>query len=375
MTSSLTSAERLKFALLADGLTISPKARALLNEANEDRPLTPADYASTSGVILRLEDDVWVNAPITDYNSNFVDASPYTLDAGTEGLVVHGNGLESTAAFWLPPAYHGTNGSNDKPLNYYSFTHGDRVRLAPIMGCGMVCKFCNIPYEDRYGTKPVAALTEAVDTALADVLQPAHHLLVSGGTPHERDIGYLRDVYDTVLQTFPDLEIDIMMVPIDGLLDLARLDSLGVHQFSINIEIFNTEIAAHLMRQKYGRGLDWYLGFLEGATEVLGPGRVRSMLMVGLEPLEDTLAGVSAILERGCIPVLSPFRPSPSTPLQDLPPPDAAALEDTYLRGLELATAAGATLGPDCIPCTHNTLTLASGSPQHEYRHPLPRMI
>ena len=193
--------------------------------------------------------------------------------------------------------------------------------------------------------------------------------------PRESDRGYLQNVYRTLLRTFPDLEIDIMMVPIDGLLDLEELDSLGVNQFSINIEVYNTQVAADLMRQKFGRGLDWYLRFLERATETLGPGRVRSMVMVGLESAEDTLAGVKAILERGCIPVLSPFRPAPSTPLRDVAPPSAAELENIYLQALDLATDVGSMLGPDCPPCTHNTLTLVAESDSKPYRHPMPLVI
>lgn len=375
MTASLTDAQLLKFALLADGLTISPEALEFVSRFNEDRPLTPADYASTTGVILELKDDVWVNAPIHRYNPNFVEDSPFVLDIDCGELSVHGNGLESPASFWLPPSYHGETGSHGRPLNYYSITHADRVRLSPIMGCSMTCKFCNIPYEDRYGTKPVEWLIEAANVAFSDPTQPAQHMLISGGTPHERDIGYLQDTYRAILSAFPDIEIDIMMVPIDGLLDLPLLNSLGVHEFSINIEIFNTDIASKLMRQKYGRGIGWYLDFLEEATSILGLHRVRSMLLVGLEPQEDTLAGVSAVLERGSVPVLSPFRPAPSTPLSDISPPSADELQETYLRASDLAAAAGTSLGPSCPPCSHNTLTLVNNPSDDLYRHRRPTMV
>ncbi len=53
------------------------------------------------------------------------------------------------------------------------------------------------------------------------------------------------------------------------------------------------------MRHKYNQGLAFYLDYIEQAAAALGPGRVRSMLMVGLEPMEMTLAGVAAIAERG----------------------------------------------------------------------------
>ena len=133
--------ERLKFCLLAEGITITEAAAVAIREANGDRAMTPADYASTSGVILQLEDDVWVNAPILEYNPNFVTTSTFKLDRSTDNFVVHGNGIESRARFWLPPLYHGELSPNGEPLNNYVFTHGDRVRLAPITGCAMRCKF------------------------------------------------------------------------------------------------------------------------------------------------------------------------------------------------------------------------------------------
>ena len=125
------------------------------------------------------------------------------------------------------------------------------------------------------------------------------------------------------------------------------------------------------MRHKYNQGLDFYLGFIEHAAEVLGPGRVRSMLMVGLEPMEMTLDGVAAIAERGGVPVLSPFRPDPATPLRDRKPAGAAELEQTYLRAVDVAASHGAVLGPDCPPCTHNTLSFVTPGSPYRYRRPV----
>ena len=87
------------------------------------------------------------------------------------------------------------------------------------------------------------------------------------------------------------------------------------------------------------------------------------MLMVGCEPVEDTLKGVRSIAERGGVPVLSPFRPDPSTPMRDVPPPDAKMMLDVYLRAHEICVGLDVPLGPSCIPCSHNTITFArSGS-------------
>lgn len=360
MISSLLTPQRLKFRLLAEGVSMTAAARARVDELRGRRKLTPADYASTSGVILKLENDVWVNAPFAEHNPNFVREPRNVLDVAPDGFLVRSDGWESAASLWLPPDYHDQDLSSGRPINHFAVTHGDRVRLSPIRGCTMRCRFCNIPYEDTYETKPIEGMTEALDRAFADPLQPARHLLVSGGTPAPGDVPFLQAVYERVLLDYADRQVDIMMVPVDGLFDLPRLKQLGLHELSINVELFNPRIAQFLMPQKHRQGMSRYVEFIGQAADMLGPRRVRSMIMVGLEPLWDTLAAVRAVAEAGGVPVLSPFRPDPSTPLRDVRPLSAEELEEVYVRASDVAADAGQTLGPDCAPCTHNTLTFAS---------------
>lgn len=374
MFSSLSEAERLKFRLLAEGLAFSGAARDRLDEIRGSRKLTPADYASTTGLILRLEDDVWVNAPYSEHNPNFVSDSHNVLDACDDGFVIHSDNLESSASVWLPPKYHDENLSSGRPTGHFAFTHGDRVRLSPIQGCAMRCKFCNIPYEDRYETKPVDSMIEVLDGAFDDPLQPAQHLLISGGTPARRDIAFLQEVYERILTRFAERHVDIMMVPVEGLFDLPRLKELGLNELSINIELFNPVVARKLMPQKFKQTIDHYLDFIAEAVDVLGQGRVRSMIMVGLEPVEDTIAAVRSVVKAGGVPVLSPFRPDPATPLKDVPTLTSAEYEEIFLRATDAAASLGGSLGPDCPPCTHNTLTLVEsrdGAATYPHRVPL----
>lgn len=360
MSHLLSHAESAKFRILAEGLVLTDAARDRLVQATRDRALTPADYASTSGIIIVLDEDVWVNAPIAEHNPNFVVAPSQRLDVVDDRLALVSQDVTLRARCWIPPDYHDRNNRWGEPYNSYAFTHTDRVRVSPIEGCAMTCKFCDLPYEFRYRTKRIEGLVDALETALSDPVQPAHHVLISGGTPRTADYGYLLECYEQTLRSFAGTPVDIMMVPIPEALPLERLDALGLDELSVNIELFGREIARSLMRRKFDQGLEHYLDFLEQAANVLGGDRVRSMLMVGLEPMEDTLAGVRAIAERGCIPVLSPFRPDQSTPLRDTPPPTEAFLVETYLRAREITQELGVRLGPKCVPCSHNTLTLAA---------------
>ncbi|MDR1189710.1 MAG: radical SAM protein [Bifidobacteriaceae bacterium] len=372
----LPPAQELKLRMLAQGLAIAPRARQWITDAARGAGLSSADYASTSGPILKLDHDVWVNAPVRDHNS-FAENATTVLDLDGEALYVRDGDLESQAWYCLQPRFH--EPGRGRELMDLVVTHGDRARLSPLRSCAMTCTFCNIPYDDpiaTYQLKGIDGCIQALRVAINDPLQPAHHILVSGGTPKPKDVGNHRELYLQVIEAFPDVPVDVMMVPIPGVLDLPALKAAGVKDLSINLEVYDRERQQQVARQKYNWGRDYYLDFIEHAAEILGPGRVRSMLLVGLEPAESTLEGVEEIARRGGVPVLSPFRPDPATPLGGIDPPDFDQLADILARSQEIADQHGTFLGPSCPPCSHNTLNFAAGADGTiAYPHPHPAML
>ncbi|HEV8435645.1 MAG TPA: radical SAM protein, partial [Thermoanaerobaculia bacterium] len=324
---------------------------------NGSRPLTMADYASTSGITLRLAGDVWVNAPVREHNPNFVTSPRHTLEIGSNGFVVRGDDIEVVAVPIPVPAYHEESNARGELYSSYAITHSDRVRISPAEGCAITCQFCDLPYEFRYRTKPVEGLVDAVAHALADPVLPARHVLISGGLPREADYDWIREVWRAVPAAFPEVEVDVMMVPAPGLLVPADLHADGIAGLAINLEMWNQELARKIMPAKWRIGRDRWLSVIEDAVRVYGPGHVRSLLLVGIESIEDTLAGVDALAARGCEPVLSPFRPDPSTPMRAASPPTEAELGEVWERSEEIVRRHGGRLGPRCVPCMHNTLT------------------
>ncbi|QNJ92560.1 radical SAM protein [Mycolicibacterium fluoranthenivorans] len=372
--SQLTEVQRAKFGLLEKGLNISGNARLALEQALDGHDLSSHDFASTSGIILELDRSVWVNAPIYTYNPNFVDSTPYCLEFDNQFYLSNGD-FACSASIWMPPSFHKQTEPN---LRNYVVTHGDRARLSPIRSCAMKCDFCNIPFEDpieQYRLKPLDSIRLALDAAVNDAVQPARHLLISGGTPKPKDVDWMRQLYYSILEMYPHIPVDIMMVPVPGLFNLSELAARGLNELSINIELFDQKYAKRWMPNKFHLGLDPYLALIEAASNELGIGRSRSMLMVGLEPMEATLAGVRAIAERGGTPVLSPFRPDPATPLHNFPTPTALAMERVYVSASEIVERYGVALGPACAPCSHNTISFAPEGQSSRYIHPRLRMI
>jgi len=359
----LTEVEKLKIGLMTHGMVVTSSAReAMAGDTNA--PLTLADYASTSGISMELEQGIWVNAPFKDHNPNFVnDNVDYELSFTNGLFFVTFEDREIKARPIPVPAYHTGKASNGEPYRNLAITHTDRVRISPIEGCAIVCKFCDLPYEFRYRTKDVNDLVESVKVALEDQIQPARHVLISGGTPRPEDYDYQNEVYRAVASAFPGVDVDVMMVPMPGLLDAQKLKEVGINGLSINLELYNEERARKIMPGKYKASRKLYFDFIEQAVPFFGEGKVRSLLMVGIESLEDTLKGVEALAQRGCDPVLSPFRPDPSTPMRTELPPSEDFLKEVYFRSREIVERyPGVKLGPRCIPCQHNTLTFPDNS-------------
>ena len=363
----LTAEQDLKLHVLANGIEVDPTAEEAWRQTYEG-PISLNEYASTSGICLKIEDGkdgVYVNAPYTQ---------EFTRDADTRlkfkaGFVVAHGEMEFDAEVIPVPAFHSETYEDDGteyPYTNLGVTHTDRLRISPIEGCGMTCKFCNIPYELKYRKKPEEELLRVIEIAKDDEQAPARHVLISGGTPKKEDEPWEDDIYESIIANSP-LPVDIMMTPREDPGYIRRLGAAGVNLLSVNMEVFDAQRARRLIPNKNRRfGPDGYLDYIERAVGELGVGRVQSLILFGqaIEPIESTLQGVQALVDRGAIPVLSPFRPDPRTPMENEPSASEEEMKIVYERTLEICeeTGTGVKPGPRCVPCHHNTVAFSDGS-------------
>ena len=220
--------------------------------------------------------------------------------AAVLAMSVEGNYELHTDGYSLPvkpqplPAY--LDEPEKVPVGFMS--HADRVRLSPIEGCACLCRFCDWPLRKYKLVDPREQL-RALSVAYSDPLLPSRHVLVSGGTPHGEDEDRLERLYFDVIQESP-FPVDVMLMPRSDPNTIERLVHAGVNGFSINLEIFDSVIADRLCKEKSLVGRDVYEKTIGRAVELTGGnGRVRSLLLVGVEPLESTLKGVEFIAALG----------------------------------------------------------------------------
>lgn len=362
--SSFTTEQELKMYLLAHGVRIEPEAERVWTERFQG-PMSLSEYASTSGICVYTASGNYINVP-------FIEAFTKTTEArfvfdGEFAVVLREHRVPVSV---IPvPAYHHTMYNDDGveyPYTNIGVTHTDRCRISPIEGCSWVCTFCDLPYEKRYRKKSKHELLRAVELAKDDPLSPARHVLISGGTPRPEDEPWIDDVYAFIAQNSP-IPVDVMMPARHDMNYPAWLRSVGVNLLSINLEIWDVSQAKRITPNKARLlGRDHYLNYIAKAVEVFGVGFVQSLMVFGeaIEPIESTLKGVRALVERGCIPVLSPFRPDFTTPMGKKSPATIEEMRRVYSETIEICVKSGNGVkpGPRCVPCHHNTVAFPDGS-------------
>lgn len=354
---------RLKFEVLVRGIAPTDRALAALPVFRRGT-IVVRDYPTTSGLILALSETIYVNARL-----RFSRPGAFALDHDGTGFVLMDGNWPHAVTVHSPPLYALENRrlSSGRTVRAVANTHADRVRLTPFHGCAYHCRFCNYP-NLAYRQNSLEEMVEGLRTALADRIMPHPHVLVSGGTPRpdESDYRHMNETCEALPSLFPSLTWDMMFVP-RGLHAgrrtrrtyqnfVRRLKAWGYDAVSINMELNSDDARQRYVPEKHEVGREDYLTFLELAVETFGIGKVRSVLLIGLEPEDETLQAVEALARRGVLIELSTFVADPGTFLAQQPEPNADALARVYEKTNEIADRLGAPINPFCIPCSHNIL-------------------
>jgi len=344
--------EALKIAILARGVRATP---ATISELSGDDVLSTHEYPTTGGLACRVG-DVYLNAPFDEWFCAEAEVELVVLDG--VGVLRHDGHEFAIDEIFPVPDYVGKVDPDGLAYDDVVFSHLDRIRLSPIVGCAYDCAFCDLP--GRIDLRPFERLAAAAEMALDDARLPIRHMLISGGSPGPRHTDEFADTVTRLVERFsPRVEVDVMMSSGPTTADLVRrLADAGVHGMALNMEVASAEGSVVHLRSKHRRARPFLAETIAAAVDRLGSsGRVRSLIIPGLEPVGDTLAGVAEIAALGADPVLSPFRPAGGTALARHEPSAPGDLRQVLDASREIVAEHGVALGPRCLPCQHNTLT------------------
>lgn len=345
---------RLKLGLLVHGVHLEIKT----DEENYRR-------AVGSAFDLIIDNKLYVN---TFVNTKFSNFSPFKLKWITENNfeLFYNNNFITEARIEYVDKYAANLTSNGH--KYYSIAQffTDRLRIHPFSGCyygkcNKACKFCDLGN----------CLTGIEKYELDDVLEvinfyiksnlPIRHFLIGGGTSLEPESWIKIINVVKYIRSLSNRDIYLMSIPPAPIYILDDLFEAGVSEVGFNLEFFNREYAQEIMPLKGKISINTYYDTFEYSTKLWGKsGAVRSLLMVGIEPIEETLVGIEELCKRGVMPILSLFRPLPNTPMENTTPLNYEQVYDLWVKASKICQKYGFELGPKCIPCQNNTISFPS---------------
>ncbi len=126
---------------------------------------------------------------------------------------------------------------------------------------------------------------------------------------------------------------------------LDRLKDAGLDSILLNLELWDEDVRRTIMPGKSAISRERYLAALAYASKILGPNQASSQIIVGLEPMADTITAVRAVADAGAIPMPVVFRPLPGTSLAEHPTPSVEDVLLVFEAAHEAVRAAGLVSG------------------------------
>ncbi|HZP40617.1 MAG TPA: radical SAM protein [Candidatus Binatia bacterium] len=312
----MTNPALLKVLLAANGVRVDPLLRG---DPTVDRPL---GSSAATRLDLVLPDAVRVSAPI-------VERSPFLLVGNGRGHLVEGETGGATplrvAVEVTPlPRFLGRRTRSGMPMSRIAAVRGEHLVLSPAAACGFSvhgapCRFC-VEGARSAVDREAAAVEDVVEVVRAAFEERAgSDVYFNSGVFDAEDggIGFLTPYVEAVRRHFDTL-VAVQVHPPRANAWIDHAYAMGVDALSFNLEIFDeTAFERHCVGRARYIGRDRYLEALAYAARIFPSGTVWTDLVLGVEPVASTLAGIDALTALGVVPVVSIVRGDHA-----LPPPD-----------------------------------------------------
>lgn len=343
-----------KISLLNQGFSITATAMQYMGKNKNART------AINTGIDLILFDKIRVSSICG--KGRFNNMSPFELvyDQVNGLILTHYGAMISFADYDAPDLLGDRHTSTGVPYSRISFLANERLQINHEPICfykrhHISCRFCGLSNEEM--PFDLQDVYEVIGTYID---QCSFNGFLIGGASNIYTEGWEAIInIAAYISSHSPKPIYLMTPPPPEKEILYRLKHAGITEVSFNIEMFDRKIAKELMPGKGTVPLDLYYSMLEESTLIWGKtGKVRSMVIVGLESTESLLKGIEHLAQMGVQPILSPFGPRQDTELKDVIPFSSEKLLDIFLKCSEICNRYGLAPGPDNVECQNNTLSI-----------------
>lgn len=338
----------LKFAIMNQGIHLSDTVK-------ERMPFFQKGVYSSLDIYIT--DYFIVNAPI---EMPFHSLSPFKVDCISDKLTLfYGNELIARISIHEEKEYCKRYTKSGVNFQHISFIATDRLRIHHSPNCifqtrKIGCKFCDVSGNSiNFSEKDIK---EVIDWHLNN--SNFRHILIGGASgDYPQEYVQILNIIKYIKMK-SDKSIYIMTLPPEDISVLDQYHACGVDEVAFNIEIYNRDYAKKIMPGKGQILLSTYKNALLHSVELWGnTGKVRSLLVYGLEGDSYFFEGIRWLAANGIQPIISPFRALSGTEYADTVPPTTEKLIHIYNTASDICQKYNINLGPDCIYCQNNTLS------------------
>jgi hypothetical protein len=354
------------------------------------RPILRTRAGLGSGLEVVLPGGFWTNIPVVE---DFTARSPYLLRMERGELLLERDG-ESVARPRLSPrpTWYDAHTSSGRKMRQVGSLQGTYLGIYPGKVCEYWtrdvkanCKFCSVGLNlghDDADEKNVEEVMEVVRAAFVE----SGITYVDFNTGHYEGETYLDllEPYVRAIKEETGLLVGVQTPPHADLKRYDHLKEIGVNRVSFCFELFNRERFVEVCPGKHSQyGLDRYLEAVRYCADLgrgdlarLQPWVTNGEIIVGLEPVEDSLAAVDWITEQGAVPTVCVFRPLKGTDYEDHPVPSTEEVLPVFARLYDRCLEKGLPMG--VAPNIHVSLVMlpeeCAGLSEAPHAHPLQRL-
>lgn len=345
--------ERLKYMLLLHGTRLSNAAAEVSIKAGG------YNHEEFEALDLVIAGHIYVCVP---YDTDRCEISPFCVEVKADNslyLSYFGTPVADVKIRSIDPL---SEKKTSRGILYRDITYlsNDRLRVYQRLGCyykklGLGCKFCDLEQDDRLLT--LDDVFQATDDYISHP-NVRHYLIGGGSASPDDDFEMVASIAKHIRDT-TGKPIYLMSLPPKNIDILKTLKAAGVTEVAFNLEVFDRTLAEQYMPGKGTIPLSTYESAFRTAVQLWGrEGNVRTIFIVGLEPVPSLLRGIEYVARMGVSPILSLFRPATGTQLQRFLPPSDEEVWNICQQIKAICKRYDVELGPACPMCEDNTLKI-----------------
>lgn len=212
-------------------------------------------------------------------------------------------------------------GLNNKCFSEFFVYEGDGFLHLAYKRCSFSkdekCKFCSTLRRNSTETSNINEVCIALNYIIEDIPDDVN-ICLGGGTylPLEDNVEYFKKIIKCIRNKNTRIPIWIEMIP-PSIQQIEELINCGATSFGFNIEIWDDENRKIICPGKSKYSKEHYLEACDYVLRRLGPNRVGSCLIVGLDSKNSIKNAIDEMVARGIEPCILPYKAYNRTNLGD----------------------------------------------------------